>query len=112
MSSHTMDTLRGHLFDALDGLKTGTLDVSVARAMSGVAQTIIESAKAEAAFARATGQRVESTLINVTPAPALLGAPPSAPAAPPSAPAAPIERKKIATGTLERQGNVTRHIAR
>lgn len=73
MSSHTMDTLRGHLFDALDGLKTGTLDVSVARAMSGVAQTIIESAKAEAA---------------------------------------PIERQKIATGTLERQGNVTRHIAR
>jgi len=92
MSSHTMDTLRGHLFDALDGLKTGALDVSVARAMSGVAQTIIESAKAEADFARATGQRVESTLINATPAP--------------------IERQKIATGTLERQGNVTRHIAR
>lgn len=105
MSSHNMDTLRGHLFDALDGLKTGTLDVSVARAMSGVAQTIIESAKAEADFARATGQRVESALINATPAPAPLGAPPSAPAAP-------IERQTIATGTLERQGNVTRHIAR
>lgn len=107
MSSHTMDTLRGHLFDALDGLKTGALDVSVARAMSGVAQTIIESAKAEAEadFARATGQRVESTLINATPAPPPLGALPSAPAAP-------IERQKIATGTLERQGNVTRHIAR
>lgn len=93
MSSHTMDTLRGHLFDALDGLKTGALDVSVARA------------KAEADFARATGQRVESTLINATPAPPPLGALPSAPAAP-------IERQKIATGTLERQGNVTRHIAR
>ena len=106
MSSHTMDTLRGHLFDALDCLKTGALDVSVARAMSDkLFQIIIESAKAEADFARATGQRVESTLINATPAPPPLGALPSAPAAP-------IERQKIATGTLERQGNVTRHTAR
>lgn len=108
MSSHTMDTLRSHLFDALDGLKTGALDVSVARAMSGVAQTIIESAKAEADYARTTGQVVRSGLISTEQA-----APPLAAPAADALPAATtsVTRTHTDRGTvIEREGNRTRHI--
>jgi hypothetical protein len=53
--SSTVTDLREHLFAALKGLKDGTLDVEKARAMSDVAQTIINSAKVEVEFVRAAG---------------------------------------------------------
>lgn len=54
MSSNVND-LREHLFAALKGLKDGTVDVEKAKAMSEVAQVIINSAKVEVEFAKATG---------------------------------------------------------
>lgn len=50
--SKTVDDLREHLFAALDGLRAGTLDVERAKAISDVAQTIINSAKVEVEAAR------------------------------------------------------------
>lgn len=48
----TVEDLRAHLFAALQGLQDGTLDVDRAKAISEVAQTIINSAKVEVEAAR------------------------------------------------------------
>lgn len=50
--SKTVDDLRDHLFATLDGLRAGTMDVERAKAISEVAQTIINSAKVEVEAAR------------------------------------------------------------
>lgn len=95
MSTKTMDDLRAHLFAALDGLRDKSMDVSTAKAMCEVGQTIVNTAKAEADFARATGGRVISNLI-----------PASEEAASPN-----VTRiaTATATGVKEVEGNVTRH---
>jgi hypothetical protein len=54
--SNDVDTLRGHLFDAMKELKAGTLSIEKAKAMSEIAQTIINSAKVEVEYAKATGK--------------------------------------------------------
>ena len=101
---NTMDTLRGHLFDVLAGVKAGEIDVDRAKAVCEVSQTIINTAKAESDYAKVTGLAVSSSLIEVKSAPA-----PMAIAAP--AEAVTIERR--ANGAvIERQGNVTRHTSR
>lgn len=51
-----IEDLRNHLFEALEMLKGGEMDVERAKAMSGVAQTIINSAKVEVDYLRATEQ--------------------------------------------------------
>lgn len=56
MSSNIND-LRTHLFDALKGLKDGTLDIEKAKAMSELAQVIVNSAKVEVEYAKATGSK-------------------------------------------------------
>lgn len=53
--SNNVNDLREHLFAALKGLKDGTVNVDQAKAMSEVAQVIINLAKVEAEFAKATG---------------------------------------------------------
>lgn len=55
--SDNIDTLRTHLFAALDGLKSGDMDIEKAKAISGVAQVIINSAKVEVEYAKATGHK-------------------------------------------------------
>lgn len=55
--SNNIETLRGHLFDALQGLKDGKIDIDKAKAMSEIAQTIINSAKVEVEYAKATGAK-------------------------------------------------------
>lgn len=52
-----INELREHLFDTLRGLKDGSVDVEKARAMSDVAQVIINTAKVEVDYLRATGQQ-------------------------------------------------------
>jgi len=54
--SNDIDTLRTHLFGALDGLKAGSMDIDKAKAISDVAQVIINTAKVEVEYAKATGQ--------------------------------------------------------
>lgn len=50
-----IQTLREHLFDALDSLKAGTMDVEKAKAVSEIAQTIVNTAKVEVDFMLARG---------------------------------------------------------
>jgi hypothetical protein len=55
--SNSIEDLRTHLFDALRGLKNNTVDVEKAKAMSDVAQTIINSAKVEVEYIKASGAK-------------------------------------------------------
>lgn len=55
--------LREALFAALDGLKAGTIDVSTAKAMSDVSQTIINSAKLDIDYARHCGADIRMSFI-------------------------------------------------
>jgi hypothetical protein len=63
--SNDITALRTHLFDALKGLKDGTVDIEKAKAISGVAQVIINTAKVEVEFARVTGGNVGSEFISI-----------------------------------------------
>jgi hypothetical protein len=55
--SNDVNDLREHLFAALKGLKDGTVDIEKAKAMSDVAQVIINSAKVEVDYAKVTGSK-------------------------------------------------------
>jgi hypothetical protein len=57
-----MSDLRNHLFETIESLKDETkpMDISLAKAISDVAQTIINSAKVEIEFAEAIGLSVTS----------------------------------------------------
>ena len=103
MTTNTMDTLRSHLFDVLQGVKAGNIDSDRAKAVCEISQTIINTAKAESDYAKATGVAVASSLIELkSPAPAA-----KRPELVPAGDA--DERRLTATGVLERSGNVTRH---
>jgi hypothetical protein len=69
--SNSIDDLRTHLFDALRGLKTGSIDVEKAKAMSDVAQTIINSAKVEVEYIKASGAKGSGFLDAGQPVPSL-----------------------------------------
>lgn len=47
--------LRKHLFDTLEALKDGSMEIDRAKAMAQIADTIIDTAKVEVDFIRATG---------------------------------------------------------
>lgn len=64
--SNNIETLRGHLFDALQGLKDGKIDIDKAKAMSEIAQTIINTAKVEVDYAKATGAKGSGFLDKAT----------------------------------------------
>lgn len=55
--SRNIDDVRDHLFAALEGLrdKTNPMEIERAKAISEVAQTIINSAKVEVDYLRANG---------------------------------------------------------
>lgn len=53
--SKTVEDLRDFMFFALEGLKSGELDVDRAKAMSEIAQTVINSAKVEVEAMRVAG---------------------------------------------------------
>lgn len=56
--SHTIQDLRTHLFATLEGLRDpkNPMDIERAKAVSDVAQTIINSAKVEVEHLKVTGQ--------------------------------------------------------
>ena len=58
---YIMEAVGGYLFDAIRGLKAGTVDVATARAMSQVASEISKTAKLEIDYMVQTGKtrRVE-----------------------------------------------------
>lgn len=65
-----MSDLRNHLFAALEGLADDEkpMELERAKAISDVAQTIINSAKVEVDFAKVTGATVASNFIEAEPA--------------------------------------------
>lgn len=63
MSKNNIDELRGHLFDTLRSLKEGSMTVETAQAMSLVGKTIIDTAKVEIEFTKASGETVESKFL-------------------------------------------------
>lgn len=82
--SHTIDEVRRRLFGVLDGLadEHKPMDIERARAMVDVAQTIVNTAKVQVDYLRATGGRGNAPFLEAPPAqPALptLSAPPAAP---------------------------------
>jgi len=109
----TMDDLRSVIFDTIDDVRKSKIDAATARAISDLAQNVINSAKAEADYARATGQVVRSGLISTEPAAPPLPAPTAAQplAAPTAAAPASVTRTHTDRGTvIEREGNRTRHL--
>jgi hypothetical protein len=61
--SQDITTLREHLFEALQGVKAGTLDIEKARAINELGKTLVDTAKVEVDYLRATGGG-ESTFID------------------------------------------------
>ena len=110
MSNNNMATLQAHLFDVLQGVKSGAIDVERANAVCAVSQQLINTVKAESDFGHRTGQAVASSMIEVkAPSPTAIAA--AAAAKPKAIEGVTIERR--ANGAvIERQGNVTRHTAR
>jgi hypothetical protein len=50
---NTIETLRAHLFNALEGVKQGTLDLERARAVNELAKTIVDTARVEVDYLKA-----------------------------------------------------------
>lgn len=55
--SNSVDDLRAHLFATIEGLRSGKVDTDQARAISEVAQTIINSARVEVDAAKLSGSQ-------------------------------------------------------
>lgn len=70
--NNDMGELRSHLFDTLRALKAKTIDAEQARAVNDTAQTIINSAKVEVDYLKATGQTDGSELFTPKAKPAAL----------------------------------------
>jgi len=90
-----MNDLRTALFDTLRGLqnKEDPLDIERAKAINDTAQTIINTAKVEVDFCRATGQVIASGFL-----PTALPKPASG-EQPPALPAPDSGEQRTATGT-------------
>ena len=65
MAKNKLKDLRDHLFETIEELKDkeNPMDVERSKAISGVAQTIINSAKIELQFLELTGQESQSDFL-------------------------------------------------
>lgn len=61
--SNDINELRSVLFDTLRDLRAGTIDHDKAKAINSTAQVIINSAKVEVDYVKATGAAVTNTFI-------------------------------------------------
>jgi len=55
MSGNTISDLRKHLFDAIQGVRDGTMDVDKAKTVAELSKVVVESAKVEVDFMKAGG---------------------------------------------------------
>ncbi|MDD2744174.1 MAG: hypothetical protein PHV02_18075 [Rhodocyclaceae bacterium] len=60
---NNINQLRAALFETLQGVKEGTMEIDRAKAVSDVAQTIINTAKVEIDYIRATDADVATDFI-------------------------------------------------
>ena len=65
MARNKINDLRDHLFETLERLKEGDIDIATAKAMADVGQVIINSAKIEIDFIRVTGSNKDSGFIKL-----------------------------------------------
>ena len=61
--NHTISDLRSVLFETLQQVKSGSMELDRAKTVSEVAQTIINTARIEVDYAKATGADVSSGFI-------------------------------------------------
>lgn len=93
--SNDITTLRSTLFETLQELKEGKMDLDRAKAINDTAQVIINTAKAEVDYMRVSGANTGTDFIPVAPRKPSLPPPPS--------------ETPTATGTKTVIGNVTTH---
>lgn len=55
MSKKTIEDLRTVLFETIEGVKAGTIDLEKAKTISDLSQVMVNTAKVEVDYARATG---------------------------------------------------------
>lgn len=75
---NTIETLRSTLFDTLQDVKSGKMEIDRAKAICEISQTIVNTAKVEIDYARHTGANVNSQFIEHQ-QPKLSGQPPARP---------------------------------
>ena len=64
-----ISALRSTLFSVLEGLKDGTCKIDQAKAINETAQTLINTAKVEVDFMRASGKTIDSDFLPAIQAP-------------------------------------------
>jgi len=65
MARNKITDLRDHLFEVLERLKDGEIEIETAQTMAEVSQVIINSAKIEVDFIKATGSNTDSGFIKL-----------------------------------------------
>ena len=55
MSGNTISDLRKHLFDAIQGVRDGSMDTEKAKTVAELSKVVVESAKVEVDFMKAGG---------------------------------------------------------
>lgn len=71
MSDYSIDDLRKRLFETIDGVKAGTINLEQARTISELSQVVVNSAKVEVEFLRATDGSESKFLASAKKEPAL-----------------------------------------
>jgi hypothetical protein len=66
MARNKINDVRDHLFEVLERLKDGDIDIETAKTMADVSQVIINSAKIEVDFIRITGASQNTGFIKLT----------------------------------------------
>ena len=75
MSEKTISDLRAALFDALQKVKDGSMDLDKARAVNELGKTLIDSAKVEVDYLRTTGGDESSFIASAAERPSSIGSP-------------------------------------
>lgn len=82
-NNYGIDDLRRRLFETIDGVKSGAVSLDQARQVSELAQVIVNTAKVEVDYVRATDAASKSTFLESKPqAPSLPDGVSKAPAVP------------------------------
>lgn len=65
MAKNKIEDLRDHLFETIEALKDNEnpMDLARARAIADVARVVVDSAKVEVEFLKATGERRSTTFL-------------------------------------------------
>jgi len=65
MAKNKISDLRNHLFEAIEMLKDGDMELEKAKAIGDLAQVVINSAKVEVDFIKATGTERDSGFMQI-----------------------------------------------